>query len=250
MNPPSPLAQFLNLTTDAEHQPPSTRMPLGSRTRNSYGAPLGGAVGSLIVEAAQAGFPDHTLHRIHVRFLRSVKGGLLHAECRAAGTDCEVRVCDDRARLAAFGIAAFGTTGTTPPALASVARAWRGRPWGDVPLLNALDIEEDDSVSDEVCCEMRVSPLTRNADETLHTGAVFTLVDLAAGQLAQRCQPPGPVVTLDAELRMWRPPATNLVRARATVLHAGRRIVTATVVVDDAVHHIAHATVTMLRVGQ
>jgi uncharacterized protein (TIGR00369 family) len=225
-------------------------MPLGSRTRNSYGAPLGGAVGSLIVEAAQAGSPDQVVQALHVRFLRSVEEGFLHADPRAAGSDCEVRVCDDKARLAAFGIATFGTTGTTPPTLASVTRTGRGRPWGDVPLLNALDIEEDDSVSDEVCCEIPVSPLTRNADETLHTGAIFTLVDLAAGQLAQRCQPTEPVVTLDGELRMLRPPATDLLRAHATAMHAGRRIVTATVVVDDTVRDIAHGTVTMLRVGQ
>jgi uncharacterized protein (TIGR00369 family) len=225
-------------------------MPLGPRTRNSYGAPLGGAVGSLIVEAARAGSQDQVVQALHVRFLASVEEGFLHAYPRAAGSACEVRVCDDTARLAAFGIATFGTTGTPPPALASVALAGRGRPWGAVPLLDALDIDENDSVSDEVCCEMPISPLTQNADETVHAGAVFTLVDLAAGQLAQRCQPPGPVVTLDAELRTWRPPATNLIRAHATALHAGRRIVAATVVVDDTVHHIAHGTVTMLRVGQ
>jgi uncharacterized protein (TIGR00369 family) len=97
---------------------------------------------------------------------------------------------------------------------------------------------------------MPIAPTAQNADGTPHAGALFTLVDLAAGQMAQRSQPPGPVVTLDAEIRILASPNAGFLRAHATPLHAGRRIVTSAVIIEDSANHIAHATVAMLRVSR
>jgi acyl-coenzyme A thioesterase PaaI-like protein len=133
--------------------------------------------------------------------------------------------------------------------VAPVARPKRARHWQHVPLLDALAVAEIEHVIDGVCFEMLVSGLAQNADGSPHAGAVFTLVDLAAGQMAQRLDPPGPMVTLDAELRMLCFPTHELVRAHATCLHAGRRVVSSAVIVEDGVNDVAHATVTMLRVG-
>jgi len=252
---PSQLAAFLELAVDARGQPYTTRMVLGPRTRNSYGAPLGGAVGALITESAQAVVPHRAVERLQVRFLAGVKDGALLATPHVIGTDCEVRVCDDTGRLAAFGIVGFGIASfdngaDRPGPLASApAVRRRERRWAHVPLLDALAVDEDDAVSDGVCFEMPIAPVAQNADGTPHAGALSTLVDLAAGQMAQRSPPPGPVVTLDAEIRILASPTTALLRAHATPLHTGRRVVTSAVVVEDGINHIAQATVAMLRVG-
>jgi uncharacterized protein (TIGR00369 family) len=158
-------------------------------------------------------------------------------------------VTDDTDRLATFGIASFGPITQGPGAVASVARPERERHWKHVPLLDALAVAEIQQVTDGVCFEMPVAELAQNADGSPHAGALFTLVDLAAGQMAQRLEPSGPVVTLDAELRMLCYPTRELVRAHATCLHAGRRVVSSAVSVEDGVNDVAHATVTMLRVG-
>jgi uncharacterized protein (TIGR00369 family) len=118
-----------------------------------------------------------------------------------------------------------------------------------VPLLDALDVDEKEAIDGGVCFAMPLSSLAENADGSLHAGALFTLVDLAAGQLAQRSDPAGPVVTLDAELRIVASPNSDLVRAHATALHSGRRVASAAVIVEDGASAIAHATLTMLRVG-
>jgi uncharacterized protein (TIGR00369 family) len=255
MMAPSRLAAFLELAADARGQRYATRMVLGSCTRNSYGAPLGGAIGVLIAESAHAVVPHQVVQRLQVRFLAGVKDGALLAVPHVIGTECEVRVSDNTGRLAAFGIVSFGiasfdTGGDRPGPLASAPAVRRGeRRWAHVPLLDALDVDEDEAVTEGACFEMPIAPVAQNADGTLHAGALFTLVDLAAGQMAQRSQPRGPVVTLDAEIRILASPTTALLRAHATPLHTGRRVVTSAVVVEDSINHIAHATVAMLRVG-
>jgi uncharacterized protein (TIGR00369 family) len=251
----SRLAAFLELAADPRGQPYTTRMVLGPRTRNSYGAPLGGAIGALIAESAQAISPHQVGQRIQVRFLAGVKDGALLAVPHVIGTECEISVSDDTGRLAAFGIVSFRTAsvdtgGNRPGPVASAsATRRRERQWAHVPLLDALDIEEGEAVSDGLCFEMPTAPVAQNADGSPHAGALFALVDLAAGQMAQRSQPPGPVVTLDAEIRILASPTTGFLRAHATPLHAGRRVVTSAVVVEDSINHIALATVAMLRVG-
>ncbi len=244
----SPIADFLDIRSHSDEGAGGFRMELGPRSRNSYGAPLGGALGALIVESAQAALGT-SLQRLHVRFLVSSSGGSILAIPYMTDGGCEVRVVDDEGRLSAFGTAGAGRVPSNAPAPSVRTTKSAGRGWEHVALLGALGIGQTDSSSTAPCFEMPISGTALGLDGAAHAGALFTLVDLAAGQLAQATPPVGPVVTLDAELRIFRSVRGGSVRAEAGLLHAGRRLVTTDVTVEGARGTVARGTVSMLRVG-
>jgi uncharacterized protein (TIGR00369 family) len=223
------------------------RMDLGARTRNSYGAPLGGALGTLIVESAQEAL-GASLQRVHVRFLATSRGDGIVATPHLTATGCEVKVVDEEGRLSAFGTAEAGVVPLDAPESPTVINRTVRRAWEHVALLGELAIGQSEP-SNADCFEMPISGLALGSDGIAHAGAIFTLVDLAAGQLAQSTPPVGPVVTLDAEVRLFRSVRRGSVRAVGGVLQAGRRLVTTEVTVEDTQGTIARGTVSMLRVG-
>jgi uncharacterized protein (TIGR00369 family) len=100
--------------------------------------------------------------------------------------------------------------------------------------------------SDEVIVEMPVAEEAFNSTGNLHGGAIATLIDVAAGTaaaLGSRFRPGiESIVTADLHVRYLGRPKTDVVRAAARVLRAGRQLtVVECQVADDAGNMIAIA---------
>lgn len=107
----------------------------------------------------------------------------------------------------------------------------------DVPLHRLLQIQVR-TVDDEVVVEMPVAPGALNSTGNLHGGAIATLIDVCAGAAAARNSSFAPgentIVTADLHVRYLGRPKTDLVRARARVLRAGRQLVVVECRVEDS----------------
>lgn len=104
--------------------------------------------------------------------------------------------------------------------------------------LNFRDIEESD---DRMVIELDNRPDLTNRRGALQGGLVATLIDVAAGRLADRRVGPGrDVTTADMTVHFLAPVLEGPARAEATVVRAGRRLsVIAVDVVDVARDRLA-----------
>ncbi|KMO78457.1 MAG: PaaI family thioesterase [Mycolicibacterium rufum] len=104
--------------------------------------------------------------------------------------------------------------------------------------LNFRDIEESD---DRMVIELDNRPDLTNRRGALQGGLVATLIDVAAGRLADRRVGPGrDVTTADMTVHFLAPVLDGPARAEATVVRAGRRLsVIAVDVVDVARDRLA-----------
>jgi uncharacterized protein (TIGR00369 family) len=88
--------------------------------------------------------------------------------------------------------------------------------------LNFRDIEESD---DRMVIELDNRPDLTNRRGALQGGLVATLIDVAAGRLADRRVGPGrDVTTADMTVHFLAPVLEGPARAEATVVRAGRRL--------------------------
>ncbi|KMO83701.1 phenylacetic acid degradation protein [Mycolicibacterium chubuense] len=104
--------------------------------------------------------------------------------------------------------------------------------------LNFRDIEESD---DRMVIELDNRPDLTNRRGALQGGLVATLIDVAAGRLADRRVGPGrDVTTADMTVHFLAPVLEGPARAEATVVRAGRRLsIIAVDVVDVARDRLA-----------
>lgn len=104
--------------------------------------------------------------------------------------------------------------------------------------LNFRDVEESD---DRMVIELDNRPDLTNRRGALQGGLVATLIDVAAGRLADRRVGPGrDVTTADMTVHFLAPVLEGPARAEATVVRAGRRLsVIAVDVVDVARDRLA-----------
>jgi uncharacterized protein (TIGR00369 family) len=76
----------------------------------------------------------------------------------------------------------------------------------------------------DIVVELPVAPHVVNTNGGLQGGLLATLVDIIAGKLALEVIPPGTsVVTSDLSVRYLRPIKAGVARAKARVVHSGKR---------------------------
>ncbi len=106
-----------------------------------------------------------------------------------------------------------------------------------VPLHKLLDFRFVEMGGDSVVVEMPVRPEAFNGSGNLHGGALATLIDVAAGSCAARASGFDPMVqslvTADLHVRYLGRPKTDMVRAEAQVMRAGRMLIVVEVRVVD-----------------
>ena len=91
-------------------------------------------------------------------------------------------------------------------------------------LFELIGYRDAPSLDGEAVVELPVAPHVLNTNGGLQGGLLATLVDTAAGKLAMRLLPPGhSVVTSDLNLRYLRPVTDGAARAKARVVHDGKR---------------------------
>jgi uncharacterized protein (TIGR00369 family) len=116
----------------------------------------------------------------------------------------------------------------------------------DSPIQRLLGLRFVSLGADKVIVEMPVREEAFNSTGNLHGGAIATLIDVAAGTAAavgSRFRPGiESIVTADLHVRYLGRPKTDVVRAEARVLRAGRQLtVVECVVADDAGNLVAIA---------
>lgn len=124
-----------------------------------------------------------------------------------------------------------------------------------VPLHKLLDLRFVEMAADEVVVEMPVRPEAFNGSGNLHGGALATLIDVAAGSCAARASGFDPMtqslVTADLHVRYLGRPKTDLVRAVARLMRAGRMLLVIEVrVVDLDDNLVAFADFSSMIVGR
>jgi uncharacterized protein (TIGR00369 family) len=106
-------------------------------------------------------------------------------------------------------------------------------------LLGLQFIPRDDGV---VVVEMPVRHEAFNGSGNLHGGAIATLVDVAGGSCAARASGFDPlrqgIVTADLHVRYLGRPKTDMVRAEARVMRAGRMLIVVEVRVLDSLDNL------------
>ncbi|KGI67772.1 PaaI family thioesterase [Mycolicibacterium rufum] len=109
--------------------------------------------------------------------------------------------------------------------------------------LNFRDAEESD---ERMVIELDNRPDLTNRRGALQGGLVATLIDVAAGRLADRLVGPGrDVTTADMTVHFLAPVLEGPARAEATVVRAGRRLVVIAVDVTDVARDRAAARATL-----
>lgn len=109
--------------------------------------------------------------------------------------------------------------------------------------LNFRDTEESD---ERMVIELDNRPDLTNRRGALQGGLVATLIDVAAGRLADRLVGPGrDVTTADMTVHFLAPVLEGPARAEATVVRAGRRLVVIAVDVTDVSRDRAAARATL-----
>lgn len=109
--------------------------------------------------------------------------------------------------------------------------------------LNFRDAVESD---ERMVIELDNRPDLTNRRGALQGGLVATLIDVAAGRLADRLVGPGrDVTTADMTVHFLAPVLEGPARAEATVVRAGRRLVVIAVDVTDAARDRAAARATL-----
>ncbi|MHB8450721.1 MAG: PaaI family thioesterase [Mycobacteriales bacterium] len=110
------------------------------------------------------------------------------------------------------------------------------------PLHRLLGLRFEEIGADAVVATMPVREEAFNSSGNLHGGALATLIDVAAGTAAavssQLRLDEATIVTADVHVRYLSRPRGDLVRARATVLRAGRSLVIVECRVTDAEGHL------------
>jgi uncharacterized protein (TIGR00369 family) len=124
-----------------------------------------------------------------------------------------------------------------------------------VPLHKLLDFRFVEMDGDSVVVEMPVRPEAFNGSGNLHGGALATLIDVAAGSCAARASGFDPMVqslvTADLHVRYLGRPKTDMVRAEARVMRAGRMLIVVEVrVVDLEDNLVAFADFSSMIVGR
>jgi len=114
------------------------------------------------------------------------------------------------------------------------------------PLHQLLKLEFVESEPGVVVVQMPVGPGAFNGSGNLHGGAIATLVDVASGSAAARAGTfrPGEntLVTADLHVRYLGRPKSQVVRAEARVMRAGRQLIVVECrVADDQGNVIAFA---------
>ena len=102
-------------------------------------------------------------------------------------------------------------------------------------LLSQLDLRDVEVSDERVVIELANRPDLVNRRGALQGGLVATLIDIAAGRLADRHIGPGQdVTTADMTVHFLAPVVEGPARAEATVVRAGRRLSVIAVDVTDA----------------
>ena len=125
----------------------------------------------------------------------------------------------------------------------------------EVPLHKLLDFRFVEMEAGVVVVEMPVRPEAFNGSGNLHGGALATLIDVAAGSCAARASGFDPMtqslVTADLHVRYLGRPKTDLVRAEARLMRAGRMLIVIEVrVVDLEDNLVAFADFSSMIVGR
>jgi|APFre7841882630_1041343.scaffolds.fasta_scaffold10628_3 uncharacterized protein (TIGR00369 family) len=125
----------------------------------------------------------------------------------------------------------------------------------EVPLHKLLDVRFVEMGAGAVVVEMPVRPEAFNGSGNLHGGALATLIDVAAGSCAARASGFDPMtqslVTADLHVRYLGRPKTDLVRAEARLMRAGRMLIVVEVrVVDLDDNLVAFADFSSMIVGR
>jgi uncharacterized protein (TIGR00369 family) len=125
----------------------------------------------------------------------------------------------------------------------------------EVPLHKLLDFRFVEMEAGQVVVEMPVRPEAFNGSGNLHGGALATLIDVAAGSCAARASGFDPMtqslVTADLHVRYLGRPKTDLVRAEARLMRAGRMLIVVEVrVVDLEENLVAFADFSSMIVGR
>ncbi|BBZ61336.1 phenylacetic acid degradation protein [Mycolicibacterium monacense] len=101
-------------------------------------------------------------------------------------------------------------------------------------LLGQLGIHDVLESDDRFVLEMENRPDLANTRGALQGGLVATLIDIAAGRLAERHVGPGQsVTTADMTVHFLAPVVVGPARAEATIVRAGKRMIVTAVDVTD-----------------
>jgi uncharacterized protein (TIGR00369 family) len=131
-------------------------------------------------------------------------------------------------------------------------RGWAAGSVPRSPLSNLMGAQVEEVEAGTLVCSMPASAWYCGMGGTLYGGALTMLADYAVLGAVQSLQPPGTTwATLDLNVRFLRPlrPGGGRLRARATVIHLGRRLAIAHVEIADAENRpaaLADASVILL----
>ena len=101
-------------------------------------------------------------------------------------------------------------------------------------LLGQLGMRDVVDTDERLVIEMANRPDLTNIRGALQGGLVATLIDIAAGRLAERQVAPGQsVTTADMNVHFLAPVVVGPARAEATIVRAGKRLIVTAVDVTD-----------------
>lgn len=103
------------------------------------------------------------------------------------------------------------------------------------PFARLLDFEIIELGKDEVCARVPWKPSHLTTQSSLHGGVLMSLADICGGTIAFLNLPPGSTgtTTIESKTNFIRPLREGHARARARVIHRGRRIIVVETEVRD-----------------
>ena len=119
----------------------------------------------------------------------------------------------------------------------------------DPQFVQLLDFELDKEAEDGPAVCVTVAAKHRNSNGVVHGSVIHAMLDSVMGMVCFRAADRTPVATAEISVRFLRPVFDGRLEARATVLHAGKRVLSVEgAVVRDGVT-VAVGQATFVRVG-
>lgn len=119
----------------------------------------------------------------------------------------------------------------------------------DQQFVQMLDFELDKAAEGGPVVSVVVAAKHRNANGVVHGSVMHALLDSVMGMVCYRAADRTPVATAEISVRFLRPVFDGRLEARATVLHAGKRVLSVEGAVVREGVTVAVGQATFVRVG-
>ena len=120
---------------------------------------------------------------------------------------------------------------------------------GDLQFVQLLDFELDKEAEGGPAVCVTVAAKHRNSNGVVHGSVLHAMLDSVMGMVCYRAADRTPVATAEISVRFLRPVFDGRLEARATVLHAGKRVLSVEGAVVREGVTVAVGQATFVRVG-